>query len=252
LIVFADANSIYRPDAIRMLARNFADPRVGYVTGRMIYVSADGSVVGDGCSAYMRYENRLRAAETRLGSIVGVDGGIDAVRTALYRPMRADQLPDFVLPLSVVGQGFRVVFEPEAYLTEETLAESSAELRMRIRVSLRALWALRSQVRLLNPFAYPVFAWQLWSHKLLRYLSFIPLVAACVLNVALLTSGWMYGALFVGQVLFWLAAFAGSKHANWPIARMAFYFLLLNVACAVALARYLRGEQQVIWQPRVG
>src|SRR6185295_927187 len=72
IIVFADANSMYRPDAIRMLVRNFADPAVGYVTGRMLYVNPDQSLVGDGCSAYMRYENRLRAIETRIGSIVGV------------------------------------------------------------------------------------------------------------------------------------------------------------------------------------
>ena len=96
IVVFADANSIYRPDAIAKLVRNFADPRVGYVTGSMRYVSADGSLVGDGCSAYMRYENALRLAETRIGSIVGVDGGVDAIRRELYQPMRADQLPDFV------------------------------------------------------------------------------------------------------------------------------------------------------------
>src|SRR3569832_175895 len=102
IVVFADANSIYRHGSLLAIVRNFADPRVGYVTGRMQYVSPDGSVVGDGCSAYMRYENALRAAETRAGSIVGADGGVDAVRAYLYRPMRADQLPDFVLPLSVV------------------------------------------------------------------------------------------------------------------------------------------------------
>jgi len=96
IVVFADANSIYRPDALRKLVRNFADARVGYVTGNMLYVNADGSLVGDGCSAYMRYENALRVAETRLGSIVGVDGGVDAIRRSLYLPMRPDQLPDFV------------------------------------------------------------------------------------------------------------------------------------------------------------
>ncbi|TFG48181.1 MAG: glycosyltransferase, partial [Gemmatimonadales bacterium] len=96
ILVFSDANSMYRPDALRMLMRNFADPEVGYVTGQMLYTNADGSLVGDGCTAYMRYENALRAIETRLGSVVGVDGAIDSVRRSLYRPMRPDQLPDFV------------------------------------------------------------------------------------------------------------------------------------------------------------
>ena len=62
----------------------------------------------------MTYENALRRAETRLGSIIGVNGGIDAVRRLLYMPMRDDQLPDFALPLDVVRQGYRVVYEPDA------------------------------------------------------------------------------------------------------------------------------------------
>jgi len=183
---FADANSLYRPDAIAKLVRNFADPQVGYVTGSMRYVSADGSMVGDGCSAYMRYENALRLAETRLGSIVGVDGGVDAIRRNLYQPMRADQLPDFVAPLSVAEQGFRVIYEPDAVLTEETLSVQSQEYRMRVRVALRAFWALWDKRTLLNPFRFGLYAWQLWSHKLLRYLSFVPLAAAMALNWVLL------------------------------------------------------------------
>ena len=112
IIVFSDANSSYSPDALRCLVENFNDPEVGYVTGKMIYTNPDGSPVGDGCTAYMKYENFLRTLETRIGSMVGVDGGIDAVRKSLYRPMNPDQLPDFVLPLRVVEQGFRVVYEP--------------------------------------------------------------------------------------------------------------------------------------------
>jgi cellulose synthase/poly-beta-1,6-N-acetylglucosamine synthase-like glycosyltransferase len=253
IVVFADANSIYRPDAIRKLVRNFADPKVGYVTGRMLYVDANGSLVGDGCSAYMKYENALRAAETRVGSIVGVDGGVDAIRRALYRPMRADQLPDFVTPLNVAEQGYRVVYEPEAVLTEDTLTEGSKEYRMRVRVSLRAFWALWDKRGLLNPFKHGLFAWQLWSHKLLRYLAFAPLAAALVLNWMLLDHGAIYALAAAGQVLFALGCVAaGTGVGNWAPARYSFYFFLLNWASAVAFVRFLRGQKQVLWQPRVG
>jgi cellulose synthase/poly-beta-1,6-N-acetylglucosamine synthase-like glycosyltransferase len=256
LIVFADANSIYRPDAIAKLARNFADPKIGYVTGKMVYVNPDGSLVGDGCSAFMRYENALRAAETRIGSIVGVDGGVDAVRKALYRPMRADQLPDFVLPLTVVEQGYRAVYEPDAILTEETLTTQSSEYRMRVRVALRALWALWDKRNLLNPFKTGLFAWQLWSHKLLRYLSFVPLGAALVLNWFLLPRGPLYlaaAALQVVFVLFVLAAVAGPRALGQSaLGRYCFYFALLNWASAVAFVRFIRGQKQVLWQPRTG
>lgn len=256
IIVFADANSIYRPDTIGKLVRNFADPTVGYVTGRMIYVNLDGSMIGDGCSAFMRYENALRAAETRIGSVVGVDGGVDAVRRRLYRPMSADQLPDFVLPLDVVQQGYRVVFEPQAQLTEEALSSGASEYRMRVRVALRAMWALRDKRALLNPCNSGVFAWQLWSHKLLRYLSFLPLALAIILNWWLLPAGWVYRAGAAGQLVFALlvlAALLGPRAIGQSApGRYCFYFTLLNWASAVAFARFLRGQKQVLWQPRVG
>jgi cellulose synthase/poly-beta-1,6-N-acetylglucosamine synthase-like glycosyltransferase len=256
IVVFSDANSIYRSDAIRMLVRNFADPAVGYVTGKMVYVNPDGSLVGDGCSAYMRYENRLRAAETDLGSIVGVDGGIDAVRAKLYRPMRADQLPDFVLPLNVVEQGHRVVFEPKALLSEDALTNQGSEYRMRVRVALRAFWALWDKRSLLNPLRYGVFAWQLWSHKLLRYVSFIPLAIAAAINWTLWSVSPVYPVLALGQLAFAvlvLIAWAGPKSfTNNALSRYSYYFFLLNWSSAVAFGRFLAGKKQALWQPRAG
>ncbi len=256
IVVFSDANSMYRPDTVRKLVMAFADPAVGYVTGRMLYVDPQGSVVGDGCTAYMRYENALRQAETRVGSVVGVDGGVDAVRRALYRPMNADQLPDLVLPLNVVEQRHRVVFAPEAVLEEETLSSDSAEYQMRVRVALRAFWALSDKRALLNPLKYPMFSWQLASHKLLRYLSFVPLTVAAFMNWWLLPRGWPYGLLAAGQavaaVLGLIAALGPTRLRGFGPARYVYYFVLLNWASAVAFSRFLRGEKQVLWQPRTG
>ena len=107
MLIFSDANSLYESDALIRLMQNFQDPDVGYVTGTMIYTNPDGRPIGDGCTANMKYENFLRQIETKIGSIVGVHGGIDAVRKGLYQPMNLDQLPDFVLPLMVVDQGYR-------------------------------------------------------------------------------------------------------------------------------------------------
>lgn len=254
IIVFSDANSMYDTNAVRSLVAPFADQTVGYATGRMLYVDAQGSLVGDGCSAYMRYENRLRACESAIGSVVGVDGGVDAIRRAQYVPMRADQLPDFVLPLAVVEQGHRVVFAPQAVLKEEALADESAEYRMRIRVALRALWALWDKRALLNPLRFPLFSWQLVSHKLLRYLSVLPLSVAGVLNWLLLSSGSVYVVLGVGQACLLVLGLLARRGPlrRVALARYCYYFLLLNCASAVALVRFLRGEKQVVWQPRTG
>ena len=257
ILLFSDANSQWDNQAVRKLCRNFADPEVGYVTGKMVYVNADGSVVGDGCSAYMKYENWLRGQETRIGSIVGVDGGIDGMRRELYQPLRADQLPDFVQPLKVVEQGYRVVYEPNALLKEEALNDTDSEFSMRVRVSLRALWALKDMRHLMNPLRDSSFAWKLVSHKLLRYMAFIPLCILSFSTILLAPACRIYTFAFIGMIIFIALAWVGHKREGDGqslsfVYSIPYYFILLNIASYKATAAFLKGEKKVIWNPRKG
>ena len=256
IVVFADANSLYERDALRKLVRNFADTSVGYVTGKMVYSNADGTLVGDGCSAYMKYENLLRLYETRIHSVVGVDGGIDAIRKKLYRTMRPDQLPDFVLPLRVVEQGYRVVYEPDAVLREATLKAGADEYRMRVRVSLRALWALWDMRHLLNVRKYGIFSWQLLSHKVLRYLAILFLIGLFVSNMWLSRDGVFYAAAMITQTIFYsmalLSALTQELTRRIKLLYVPYYFTLINVAAGHSLVKFLFRKKQVIWTPRKG
>jgi len=266
ILVFSDANSIWAQNALSKLLRNFFDPKVGYVTGKMIYTNSDGSTIGDGCSTYMKYENFLRRVETKAGSIVGVDGGIDAVRKELYQPMNPDQLPDFVLPLKVVGQGYRVVYEPEAILKEPSLKEPKDEYKMRVRVALRSLWALSDMRHLLaftrflpsssgtpsHPHTFVpsfLYSWQLWSHKVFRYLCFIFLLAAYLGNLSLWPESSFYKLFFVLQNMAYLIERNGHRS---NILYLLNYFVLLNIAAAHASIKFLLRQKQVVWTPRKG
>jgi cellulose synthase/poly-beta-1,6-N-acetylglucosamine synthase-like glycosyltransferase len=253
VVVFSDANSLYAPDALRALVAPFSDPEVGYVTGRMVYRAPDGSLTGEGCSLYMRYENRLRAWETALGSVVGVDGGIDAVRRELYIAMRPDQLPDFVLPLDVRKRGSRVVYTKQALLYEDALAGAEDEFRMRVRVSLRAWSALRDMADLLNPFRYGLYAWQLFSHKLLRYLAPFFQVGTLGANLLLFGRSPFWNAALALQVAFYLLALLGylGRSRKLPlVATLPYYLNLINGAAAVGFVSFLQGKTQATWQPR--
>jgi cellulose synthase/poly-beta-1,6-N-acetylglucosamine synthase-like glycosyltransferase len=268
ILVFSDANSLYAQDALRHLVENFVDPSVGYVTGKMVYTNQDGTTIGDGCNSYMKYENLLRRVETRLGSVVGVDGGIDAVRKELYQPMNPDQLPDFVLPLKIVAQGYRVVYEPEAILKEPSLKSPKDEYRMRVRVSLRALWALWDMRHLLTfrfgdapshlgPFSPSfIFSWQLWSHKVLRYLCFIFLITAYVFNLTLWTEGGLYKLFFILQNMAYVAAIASpileKRGCHIRFLYLLNYFVLLNLASTHAFIKFMLRQKQVMWTPRKG
>jgi cellulose synthase/poly-beta-1,6-N-acetylglucosamine synthase-like glycosyltransferase len=256
ILVFSDANSLYSDTALREIVRNFADPEVGYVTGKMIYTNPNGETIGDGCTTYMRYENFLRSAETRAGSIVGVDGGIDAARKSLYRPMSPDQLPDFVLPLSIVEQGYRVVYEPQALLKEAALQNTGDEYRMRVRVALRSFWALKDMRHMLSLRRFKVFAWQLWSHKVLRYLSFIFILTTFFSNLMLLPLGNFYRLLFVLQAGVYIGVLLSPylEKNNHKIRSLYLfrYFVLLNVAAAHAFIKFLQGHKVAMWSPRKG
>lgn len=257
IICFADANSIWDKNALLYLVRNFADDKVGYVTGKMVYTTSSGNMVGDGCSAYMRYENWLRALETRAGSIVGVDGGIDAVRKRLYEPMKPEFIPDFILPLKVVEKGYRVVYEPDALLREESLDNSKDEFKMRKRVTLRALHALMHMKRLLNPLAYSFFSYQLFTHKLLRYFIWLFMATALVANLILIGQGTIYQVFALAQAIFYMFAALGAITENRGIKPNKFifipyYFFILNLSCAIAFFKFLKRDNAVIWEPRKG
>jgi len=256
ILVFSDANSIYEADALQRLAENFNDPEVGYVTGKMIYTMPNGNVIGDGCSVYMRYENVLRKLETNIGSIIGVDGGIDAVRKELYQPMNPDQLPDFVLPLRVLEQGYRVVYEPDAILYEPSLEASDDEYKMRVRVSLRSLWALKDMRRLLSLSKFRMIAWQVWSHKVLRYFCFVFLIGTYLANAGLWSVSVSYKLLFILQNLgYAVAILFPILHRMWRPLKILYplnYFTLLNLAATHAFLKFLMGQKQVIWTPRRG
>ncbi|MTI98596.1 MAG: glycosyltransferase family 2 protein [Marinobacter adhaerens] len=257
ILLFSDANSEWQAQALSALVSNFKDPTVGYVTGKMIYVHQDGSLVGDGCSAYMKYENWLRLQETLAGSVVGVDGGIDAMRKTLHQPLNADQLPDFVQPLKVIEQGYRVVYEPEALLKEDSLTDGTSEFSMRVRVSLRALWALKDMKQLLNPARDPLFAWQLASHKVLRYAAFVPMATLALATLYLAPLDGLYRLAAIGYAAFLILAWGGHKKEvrgeSLPaIYSLPYYFMLLNLASYKACVSFFKGEKKVIWSPRKG
>ena len=256
IVVFADANSIHAPNAIRVLVRSFEDPSVGYVSGRMVYTNPTGVGIGEGSGNYMSYENVLRALETRLGSMVGVDGGIDAIRRDLYVPMRPDQLPDFVLPLSVVEKGRRVVYESDAVLYERALSSAMEEFRMRVRVSLRALWALYDKRSLLNPFRYPLFAWQLISHKVLRYAAFLPLAGLLIFNAVVAREHPFFAGFLALQLSAYALAALGHFLRRLPAKAskllVPYYFVILNAACVIAFWKFLTGQKMILWKPRQG
>ncbi len=256
VVVFSDANSLFARDAIRRMVENFADPRVGYVTGGLSMQSDGHSVSGAGIGAYLRYEALLRDLETRAGSVIGVNGGVDAIRRELYSDIPASLITDFVLPLRVIAAGHRVVHDGRAQAVETANQELGSEFRMRVRVALRALQGLAHMARLLNPLRHPLASFCLVSHKLLRYGAFVFMVCALAANLALAADSSFYRVLLGLHLAgYGLALLGLSRHGGGPLRKLTnvpSYLLMTYAAFAVASIKFLRGQTMATWQPRAG
>ena len=252
ILIFTDATTCLDADAARRLVENFADAAVGCVAGRLAYVSESENLTGSGGRAYWDYEVRLRVGESLLGSLVGVSGCLYAVRRSAYRHIHPQLISDFVIAMRMREQGLRTILAPDAICFEASLDRGHQELAMRTRVAARSINALIAEWRFLNPVRYGLFAWQLWSHKVLRYATPLLWLSAICANIAL-AGQTPYLILLLAQFALIAAGATGyllqlRGYKLGPLTQ-PYYFLLTNVASLIATLRYLRGERMVTWTP---
>jgi len=253
IIVFSDATTHYRPDVLRLMVPAFADNSVGCVTGRVIYQDDKDSSVGTGTQSYWNYEFFLKKHESAVCSLIGVCGCMYAVRASAYIPLYNEACSDFIIATTMVEQGLRAVYVPEAVCTEEPNRQAKKELAARVRIisqTFADLWRNRS---VLNPFRSGFYAVQLWSHKLMRYLVPLFLIAIFIASAFLVRRNAFYAAMFLMQVVFYLAALV-----SWALERLGVtfsllalpqYFVITNLASLIAFVKFLTGERYTRWEP---
>ena len=249
ILIFTDANVFPQPDAAHTLVQRYADASVGGVCGN-VALQAEGSHEPLGEGLYMKYERWLYERESRALTMVAPDGALFSIRRALFAPLPTDTITDdFALALGVLAQDQRVVYEPAAFGVEIVVPDVRAEFRRKIRMiagGYQALWRYRRQV---SPFLRPTIAWQLLSHKLLRWLAPVFLLVALASACAARQSPMMALA-FAIQVVFYCLALCGwlsQSLRRWMPVYVPYYFCAVNMAAAIGLWRYLLGRQSVTW-----
>ena len=248
IVVFSDASSMLRPDSVRALVANFADPRVGAVSGAYLVQNPARSVLGSQEDFYWRFETSLKAAEAELSSTLGAHGALYAIRRNLYPyPEPGVINDDFVIPLRIVARGYRAVYEPGAIAVEE--AHEMEGFRRRVRVTSGNIQQLRELPRLLLP-PRPVPLFFFISHKAMRLLVPPAMIACLVANLYLLRSP-VYIGLFLAQVAFYALALSGAAFALRPrLLRLPYYFSMVNAALIVALFERVVRRGPVAWHDK--
>ncbi len=253
ILVFSDATTMYEPDVLHKIVRNFADPNVGCVGGQLVYVDGQASAIGKGCRSYWNYEKLIKYWESQFGSNIGVSGCLYSVRRSCYAKLASDMIDDFVIATEIHLQGLRTVYEPDAISKEDTNHRTPDEWRMRVRVIEQSIRALSRYKEVLSLRKHGAFAFQLISHKIFRYLVPGLMAIALVANWFAWYNNNLFSYLFFGQVLFYGIATFGWLANRFqigigPIA-IPYYFMLVNLATVRAFIKYLRGESYVVWEP---
>ena len=254
IIIFSDAASMYERGVVRAMVRNYADPRVGAVSGMYKYVNKAGGSVGFATILFWNMENFIKSKQTRIRTITGCSGCIYSVRRDLYTDLPVRIISDLVEPLMILKKGFRIVFEPQALAYEETTGQSVEEFNMRIRVIVRGMNGILFAHHLLNPLKYPFVALQLISHKVMRWLVPVFCIVIFLTNAFLVPRSKEYAILFGLQVTFYLLAGIGSflekRGIHKKIFYLPFYFCIVNTAALISLFKVLQGQNIVTWQTK--
>ena len=251
-VAFSDANSMYAPSALKRLLAPFADERIGCVCGELQYANPDEQGAGKGEGLYWRYEQFLKRRESLLSSALGANGAIYALRRELFVELRGDIISDFVAPLHAWRRGFRIAYEPTAVATEYSSGRFGDEFRRRRRIVSRSLYGLWTEIGVLNPFAHFLFAFQMFSHKLLRWLVPVWLLVVLAVNIPLVVSE-NYGILLALQVAFYGLAALGlllpERLGRYWLFYVPAYFTATNWGTLLGLLSFLMGRRHRVWQP---
>jgi poly-beta-1,6-N-acetyl-D-glucosamine synthase len=246
ITVFTDVRQTIASDALKNLIANFADPNIGAVSGELMIGQDLATATARGVGLYWRLEKKIRLWEGLSGSCVGATGALYAVRTKLIPQLpHGTILDDVYIPLHVVRQGQRVVFEPQALAFDPLTPDPKQEFRRK----LRTLFG-NYQLLQLSPWVLKrtcPLRFQFVCHKLLRLLVPFALLGALV-STFWLRNG-MYPLALVLQVLFYALALLGllrGKHGFISrLSDVSLAFLVLNAAAAVAFVYFITGRKAV-------
>ena len=252
ILIFTDAASFLKPDAIKKIVRKFSDDRIGCVAGQMQFIDTDTNITTESQGLYWRYEFNIRKIESSLGRLIGVDGPLYAVRKENYIPLEHHMISDLMTPLLVLEFGKRVTLEPDAVVTEVPTVHAGQEFNTRRRITLRGIVGLFTHRRLLNPLKNPILAIQIFFHKVLRW--FVgPLVIINFISCLTLSEHLFFRLFIILYVFFIIAAFLGWLIDKFgkkiTVFTIPYYFSLVNFAATTGILDFIRKKQANTWKP---
>lgn len=257
IIVFSDATAVYEKDAIKKLVRNFADPSVGMVSGNLRYFEKGQGSMGLATKLYWNYEKLIKRAQSKLYTLTGAVGCINAFRRKLYHVLPPNIIEDFTEPLMIVAQDYRIVYEQEAVSYERTTQKPSQEFKMRVRVIRGGMKGFLYAFRRLTFKKHGLVLFQLFGHKVLRWLMPVFLILLFIANLLsfIFIHNPVTDSLMMAQFICYTFALLGIVWKPTGVVGKIFsiptYFVIINAASLKALYLTLTTDLEATWETNV-
>ena len=257
IVIMTDANTFVNKGAVREVVRLMSDPKVGCVAGeKRVLAKTEGEIAAEGEGLYWKYESALKRLDSELYSAMGAAGEFCAVRKELCKPMPNNTLlDDFIMSMLIVKQGYRIAYTSDAYAMEFGSASLEEEAKRKRRIAaggLQSIWWLKD---MMLPWKNAVVAFQLTSHRFLRWsITPVALMALIPLNVALIftNGGTLYNIIWYLQILFYAAAYLGyamaSKGRKNKLLYIIYYFLFMNINVFRGMIYLMRNGNTGAWE----
>ncbi len=254
IIIFSDANAMYKPDAVTRLVAGFNNPDVGYVVGSALYHDDDVEAVNISEGLYWRYELWIKSLESDYYSVVGGDGAIYAIKKPLFRELSTIDISDFVNPLQIVASGYKGVFLSEARSFEGGASNFQEEFKRKRRIVNRSWGAIVRHMHMFNVKEHGKFLFMLISHKIVRWYSgfFVFLALFSSLMLSWKSSSDFYLIAFAFIMLSIVIALIGwicdKNRLTMPkLVYLFYYFYLVALAGTLGIIDDFRGTSYAIW-----
>lgn len=258
ILIFSDANTILNKDACLHIAQHYSDKSVGGVAGekKVLSLNENSSHATSSEGMYWKYESFLKKLDSDFYTVVGAAGELFSVRKNLYKAVRPDViLDDFVISMKIAQDGYRIIYEPNAFAMELPSFSMEDEKKRKVRIAAGGFQAMTLLPEALFFWKHLRLSFLYFSHRVLRWtLSPLGLILALISNIILCidTNQPFYIVFCCAQLLFYASAF---MYWVWPglgrkiaIIKLPYYFSFMNISVIEGFFKFIQKKQSAAWE----
>lgn len=254
ILVFSDANTIYKANALKNLVRFYADEKVGGISGKLVLIeNKDIDTSANQEKIYWDLETQLKKFEGKLGILIGANGGIYSIRKKCFHkiPSEYPVMDDFYISLKVLEKGKAFLYLDDAIAEEYVAPSIKSEFYRKIRNNSIMMSTIRAIKSILNP-KYGLISYSLWSHKIIRWFSPVLLLVLLISNSLLFSYNNFFNIFLYIQVFFYSLGIIGyifdKLNIYFKPINICYYFIMTNIAMLIGIIKFLQKKQTSFWQ----